>query len=123
MEEETDFALKITEVLLEKGIIRKFASNIKVLDSKGYDYTHITNLVALNKWLYPKRIHKLYILDEAGVNVDRRNPLGKVSRQIRHLGFLLRRFRGKLIFISQRWSLGIWIELKYVCTSIALASF
>ena len=64
--------LLIAGILLEKGIIKKFGSNIKVLDAQGYDYTYITNLVRLKRRLCPKRIHKLFILDEAGINVDRR---------------------------------------------------
>jgi hypothetical protein len=117
---KTDFSLLIAEILLKNHVIQKFGSNIKVLDHKGYDYTHITNLVSLKEWLYPKHIHKLFILDEAGINVDRRNPLGKLNRQIRYLGFLLRKFRGKLIFISQRSK---DIESTFADTDIWLATF
>jgi len=35
---KTDFGLLIAEILLENGIIKKFGSNIKVLDAQGYDY-------------------------------------------------------------------------------------
>ena len=117
---KTDFSLLIAEILLKNGIIKKFASNIKVFDSQNIPYTYITNLVTLKEWLYPKRISKLFILDEAGINVDRRNPLGKLNRQIRYLGFLLRKFRGKLIFISQRSK---DIESTFADTDIWLATF
>ena len=117
---KTDFGLLIAEILLKHGIIKKFGSNIKVLDAQGYDYTYITNLVRLKKWLYPKRIHKLFILDEAGINVDRRNPLGKLNREIRYLGFLLRKFRGKLVLISQRSK---DIESTFTDTDIWLGTF
>ena len=117
---KTDFSLLIAEILLKHNVIKKFASNIKVLDAQNLPYTYITNLVSLKEWLYPKRIPKLFILDEAGINVDRRNPLGKLNRQIRYLGFLLRKFRGKLIFISQRSK---DIESTFADTDIWLATF
>ncbi|MCS7106204.1 MAG: hypothetical protein NZ942_02730 [Candidatus Aenigmarchaeota archaeon] len=117
---KTDFSLLIAEILLKNGVIHKFGSNIKVIDPKGYNYTYITNLVSLKEWLYPKHEHKLFILDEAGINIDRRNPLGKLNKQIRYLGFLLRKFRGKLIFISQRSK---DIESTFADTDIWLATF
>lgn len=115
---KTDFSLLIAEILLRHGIIKKFGSNIKVENCDRF--TYITNLVRLKEWLYPKHIHKLFILDEAGINVDRRNPLGKLNRQIRYMGFLLRKFRGKLIFISQRSK---DIESTFADTDIWLATF
>ena len=118
---KTDFSLYIAETLLKYGVIKRFATNIKVLDSLGYDYTYITNLVDLRKWVKnPKHVSKLFILDEAGVNVDRRNPLGKLNREIRHLGFLLRKYRGRLIFVSQRAK---DIESTFEDTDIWLATF
>ena len=77
-------------------------------------------MVALKEWLYPKHIHKLFILDEAGIHTDRRNPLGKLNKEIRHLAFLLRKFRGKLILISQRSK---DIESTFTDTDIWLATF
>jgi len=100
---KTDFGLLIAEILLENGIIKKFGGNIKVLDAKGYDYTYITNLVRLKRWLKKsKMMHKAFILDEAGIHADRRNPLGRLTREFRYLGFLVRKYRCKLILISQR---------------------
>ena len=118
---KTDFGLLIAEILLKNGIIKKFGSNIKVLDSKGYDYTHITNLVRLKRWLKkPKRIHKAFILDEAGIHADRRNPLGRLTREFRYLGFLLRKYRCKLMLISQRSK---DIESTFADTDIWLGTF
>jgi len=117
---KTDFALLIAETLLKYGIIKKFGSNIRVDDALGYDYAYITNLVRLKEWLYPKRIPKLFILDEAGVHADRRNPAGKINRQLRYIGFLLRKFSGKFIFISQREK---DIESTFEDTDIWLATF
>jgi len=117
---KTDFALLIAEILLKHGVIKKFGSNIRVLDARGYDYTYITNLVSLREWLYPKHVSKLFILDEAGINVDARNWQSKLNRQIRHIGFLLRKFSGKFIFISQRSK---DIEKTFQDTDIWLATF
>lgn len=117
---KTDFALLIAELLFDHSVIKKFSSNIMIFDPKGYDYSHVTNLWRLQQWLYPKRVHKLFILDEAGINIDRRNPLGKVNRQIRYIGFLVRKFRGKLIFISQRSK---DIESTFSDTDIWLGTF
>jgi len=117
---KTDFGLLIAFLLCKNGVIKKFSSNIRVFDSQGYDYMHISNIVKLKSWLYPKNMPKLFILDEAGINVDRRNPLGKLNKEIRYLGFLLRKYRGKLILISQRSK---DIESTFADTDIWLGTF
>jgi len=117
---KTDFSLLIAEILLENKIIKKFGSNIGIKNPQDYPFQHITNIVQLKKWLYPKTEPKLFILDEAGIHTDRRNPTGRINREIRHIGFLLRKFSGKFIFISQR---GEDIDSTFAHTDIWLATF
>jgi len=115
---KTDFALRIAETLLQSQIVDKVGTNIKVEHNPNFDY--ITNIPSLKKWLASDRLRKLFILDEAGIHVDTRNPMGRINREIRHLGFLLRKFRGKLIFVSQRAK---DIEGTFRDTDIWLATF
>jgi len=114
---KTDFSLLIAETLLKYGVVKKVGTNIKV-EHPNFDY--ITNVVYLKKWLVSSKAKKLFILDEAGIHIDTRNPLSRINREIRHLGFLLRKFRGKFIFVSQRAK---DIEGTFRDTDIWLATF
>jgi len=115
---KTDFSLRIAETLLKNHLVHKVGTNIKIKNNPNFDY--ITNVPKLKRWLSQDRSKKLFILDEAGIHVDTRNPMGKINREIRHLGFLLRKFRGKLIFVSQRAK---DIETTFRDTDIWLATF
>lgn len=115
---KTDFSLLTAETLLKYGLIHKVGTNIKIKDNPHFDY--ITNVPILKRWLSQDRSKKLFILDEAGIHVDTRNPMGKINREIRHLGFLLRKFRAKLIFVTQR---ARDIETTFRDTDIWLATF
>ena len=114
---KTDFALYIADRLLDMGLVKEVGTNIKVFDDR---FKRITNLYHLKNWLRGSKSKKLFILDEAGIHLDVRNPLGKLNREIRHLGFLLRKFRAKLILVSQRAK---DIESTFRDTDIWLATF
>jgi len=73
----------------------------------------------LKHWLLDRK-KKLFILDEAGIHIDTRNPLGRINREVRRIGFLLSKFRGKFIFVSQRSK---DIEGTFRDTDIRLATF
>ena len=115
---KTDFSLRISETLLKNNVVHKVGTNIKVKDNPSFHY--ITNVPRLKRWLGQDRSKKLFILDEAGIHVDTRNPMGRINREIRHLGFIIRKFRGKLIFVSQRAK---DIETTFRDTDIWLATF
>lgn len=95
---KTDFSLLIAETLLKKNIVKLVGSNIRTSDPR-FDY--IVNVYQLKKWMQKKGA-KLFILDEAAVHIDSRSALSKLNREIRKIAFLLRKFDGKMILVSQR---------------------
>lgn len=106
---KTDFGLLIAQKLLELKLISKFASNILVYDDDRNtkeireEYTKVVSAEALKKWLeHDRHIRKLWILDECGEHIDSRNPLSKLNKEIRYLGFRVRKYRSKIVFIIQR---------------------
>ena len=97
---KTDFSLLLAEMALMYGWVEEVATNIKVDDPR---FTQITSLSALEAWLNKDTSRKLFILDEAGIHIDARNPLSAINRKFRHMVFLLRKKRAKLIVVTQRW--------------------
>ena len=96
---KTDLALNIGWFLLQEGLVAEVATNIKV-DAPGF--RRITSVMELKHWLRTMKGHKLFILDEAAIHLDARNPLSRLNRELRHMAYLLRKFRAKLILVAQR---------------------
>lgn len=94
---KTDTSLLIAEIGLKEGYLDYFASNI---NTYGYG-ERITNLEDLDFWLKNQMGRKLFILDEAGIHDDSRNPLAKLNKKIRHEVFVMRKFDAKIIFVLQ----------------------
>lgn len=94
---KTDGALLLVEIAQKEGALDYFASNIQTYD-KGQ---RITSLEELDYWFKNQAGRKCYILDEAGVHDDSRSPLSTINRKIRHEVFLIRKFRGHMIFVLQ----------------------
>jgi len=106
---KTDFALLIAQKLLELNLVSKFASNIMVYQDDRNKaeirerFTKVTSAEALKMWLQKDtHMRKLWILDECGEHIDSRNPLSKLNKEIRYLGFRVRKYKSKIIFIIQR---------------------
>jgi len=97
---KTCFALLLAERLLERGLVKKVATNIKVNDPR---FIQVDSYFKLVEFLESDDSPKLFILDEAGLYLDARNPFAKTNRLLRHIAFLLRKYRGKMIVISQRF--------------------
>jgi len=112
---KTDFALLLTQLALAIHSIDKIGSNIKV-DHPAF--TRIESASKLEQWVRSDRSSKLFILDEAGVHIDSRNPLGAINKKIRHLAFLLRKHRAKMIVISQRN-----IDVESTIRDLTIANF
>jgi hypothetical protein len=94
---KTDTALLLTEIGLNEGVLDYFASNIQT-------YGHgerITSLEEVEYWFAHQIGRKCYILDEAGIHDDTRSPLSKLNVQIRHKVFIIRKFKGHIIFVLQ----------------------
>jgi hypothetical protein len=86
----------MAEIGLNEGELDCFASNMKT--EKGQ---RITSLEEVKVWHRNQIGHKLYILDEAGINDDARSPFSKLNRQIRHEIFIARKFYVHWIFVLQ----------------------
>jgi len=114
---KTDFALLLSEILLETRIIREVGTNIKVEDPR---FTRITSVPALKSWLLHSPGPKLFILDEAGCHIDSRRPMAKINKELRNCAFLLRKYRSKMMLISQR---GEDVESTFRAPDIWLATF
>lgn len=113
---KTDFSLLIAQILLEENAIKMIGTNIKA-DYPYFDY--ITNVYQLKQWMLRKG-DKLFILDEAGIYADARNALSKVNKELRKIAFLLRKFDGKLIFVTQTFE---DLDSTFRNTDIWLATF
>ena len=112
---KTDFALFLAECLLNWGIIDEVATNIKVYDER---FKHISSLSELEAWLRSNKKRKLFILDEAALYIDARNPLSAMNRKFRHFVFTLRKYNAKLIAIAQRA-----IDMESAVRELRLATF
>jgi hypothetical protein len=93
---KTDTGCLIAEIGLNEGILDTFASNIKTETGQK-----ITSLEEVKYWHRNETGKKLYILDEAGINDDCRNPMSRLNREIRHEIFIARKFFVHWIFILQ----------------------
>ena len=94
---KTDTACQIAEVGLAEGWLDYIASNIY---TNGVG-SKITSLEEVKYWHRTQKGNKLFILDEAGINDDARNPFSRLNREIRHEIFIARKFNVHWIFILQ----------------------
>ena len=102
---KTDLALLLAQKMLEYDMVKKVATNIKIEDDSIFrdKFERVTSVEKLKIWLEEdKRTHKLFILDECGENIDARNPMGRINKEIRYVGFKVRKYRQKMILIIQR---------------------
>jgi len=94
---KTNTALLCVEIGLSEGVLDYFASNIQTY-GKG---ERITSLEDVDFWFKNQTGRKCFILDEAGIHDDSRSPLSLMQRRIRHEVFVIRKFRGHVIFVLQ----------------------
>lgn len=94
---KTDSALLLCEIGKDKGVLDYFASNIETY-GRG---EKITSLEEVDYWFKHQSGRKCFILDEAGVHDDSRSPLSRLNRAIRHEVFVIRKFKGHIIFVLQ----------------------
>lgn len=117
---KTDFSLRIAEIGLEKGLIHQIGTNISSA-CDGETIIEISSIDKLKSWVFrEKNVKKLFILDEAGVHADRRNPLARINKELRHFGFTIRKYHGKIAVISQRLK---DIESTFVDNELTVAVF
>jgi len=94
---KTDSALLFVEIAKNEGAIDYFASNIQTYGIGE----RITSLEEVDFWFKNQTGKKCFILDEAGVHDDTRSPLSRLNRAIRHEIFVVRKFKGHVIFVLQ----------------------
>jgi len=94
---KTDTALLLAEIGLNTGLLECFASNIQTYNVGK----RITNLDEMSQWFREAAGKKLFILDEAGIHDDTRSPMSIMNRTLRHEVFLIRKFKGHIIFVLQ----------------------
>lgn len=93
---KTDTALLFMEIAKNEGVLDHFATNIQ--NEMG---EQITSLEDVDYWFKHQTGMKCYILDEAGMHCDSRSALKKLNREIRHEVFLIRKFKGHMVFVLQ----------------------
>ncbi|MEM2995654.1 MAG: hypothetical protein QXI91_06565 [Candidatus Bathyarchaeia archaeon] len=94
---KTDTALLLVEIALNANVLDHFASNV---DTQGIGET-ITSFERAEYWFKTVKGRKCFFLDEAGIHVDTRRPLMQINVAIRHLIFVIRKFKGHFIFALQ----------------------
>lgn len=93
---KTDFALRISELLFDYGIISQAASNI---NTEGH-YPQISDLMSLKNWLYGSRARKLYIFDEASEHVPNTRGMSAKSVGLKGLIPQVSKAHGRMIVIG-----------------------
>lgn len=109
---KTDFALLIAEILYKKGIIKHFATNIKIY-SAPFPITRIDNLDDLRSWAKNTRGKKLFLFDEFGKAMRRRKPMSSLNVKLIDDFQVLRKFKQSTIAIT--------VNEKYI-DNVALGS-
>lgn len=98
---KTDFGLLIAEILFKFGLIKTFASNIKIHEtSKEMEIKHITNLEDLTSWCENYPFRKLFIFDEAGKSYRRRSAMSKFNIEMLDKLQILRKYKLSIIMIT-----------------------
>jgi hypothetical protein len=94
---KTDFALLLFEMGKRDGALDYLGANF---DTFGHG-NHIPNMMKLKHWLRTQNGRKLFILDEAGIHDDTRAAMKRLTNEIRHLVFIIRKFECRIIFVLQ----------------------
>jgi len=90
---KTDFACRLGEDLLKRGLISKMGGNIR-LYKKDYRYSYICYYDLLENWLQEEG-SKIYFLDELGVHLWKMGFMGKKAQLILALCQLIRKYGRK----------------------------
>lgn len=78
---KSDFLLLLAEMLYELGIIKNWASNIRIYNSP-FPIKHITNLDDLRLWARTTEGKKGFLFDEFGKAMRRRSPMSSLNIQL-----------------------------------------
>ena len=96
---KTDFALLIAEILFNEGIMKNFATNIKIYASP-FPIEHRTNLDDLQFWCENTRGKKMFIFDEFGKAMRRRSPMSSLNIKLIDHFQILRKYKLSTLAIT-----------------------
>lgn len=102
---KTDFALLLMQTVYSLGIIKHFATNIKIYDSP-FPIKEITNLDDLRLWCRETHGKKLFIFDEFGKSFRRRTPMASLNVKLIDDLQILRKYKLSTIAVT--------VDEKYV---------
>jgi hypothetical protein len=89
---KTDFALLICQILNHIGLVKHFATNLKV-SGNNIVIEQITNLDDLRLWARENQGRKLFLWDELGKSANRRKPMAALTVKIIEDMQTLRKFK------------------------------
>jgi len=87
------------EILQAFGVIKQFATNIKVTNSP-FPIERITNMEDLDLWLKSNPHKKHFTLDEAGKAMRRRTPMSGLNIDILDMVQVIRHYGAHLTYIA-----------------------
>lgn len=93
---KTNFALLLIEALFEIGLIKHFATNVKIYESP-FHIEAISNLPSLKSWCTETRGPKLYLFDEIAKSFKRRTPMSKLNVELISYFQILRKYKLSII--------------------------
>lgn len=96
---KTDFALLIVERLLQLGIVKEAASNIQSVEDSRV--TFVGDMPHLKMWLYRNRTSKLYIFDEGGSHLHKRQSMSRKNVAVMTLLPEISKANAKVIILFQ----------------------
>jgi len=96
---KTDFALLISEILYNAGIVKAVATNIKIYTSP-FHIEPITNLEDLRFWSKNNPGRKLFLFDEYGKAMRRRSPMSSLNVKLIDRLQVLRKFKTSTVAIT-----------------------
>lgn len=96
---KTDMALLLAEILYALGIVEAVATNIKIYRS-WFPIERVDNLDDLEAWCHKYAGRKLFILDEAGRAMPRRQAMSSLNRKLIDKLQILRKYKLSSIWIA-----------------------
>lgn len=94
---KTDFALYLSQILLQLGLVSEVASNIY---TQGH-YPQISDMISLKSWLHRNNRRKLYILDEMNKHLKRRRAMSSKNVEILDILPEISKARARLMGVGQ----------------------
>lgn len=89
---KTDLGLKMMELLNQLGIIKHFATNVGIIESK-FPIERITNLEDLKFWCKSNDSKKMFLFDEVAKALPRRSPMASLTIKLINEFQVMRKYK------------------------------